>query len=177
MQFDKLVVPPEFLVSKTNLFRNPTDVSFGLWPLHYQEIATWSSHFNKCIFYEDPFVAHKCFSVLFGLVQPALQAKKDKWKNPLTGLVEEQNRIEWYRNQISTINNQLIKINPYISRTLGQTGYSINKTEKRLEVIQTLQKTMKDLIILHWRLQYDMHSVGLTFPRGENPSKPLMKSQ
>ena len=177
MKNSKIMVPPEFMVSKANLHRKPTDVPFGLWQFHYQEIANWKSHFNQALFFEDPFISQKCFSILFGLIQPAIQTKKDKWKNPETGLFEEVKRIEWYRKQIDKINSKLKLATPYVTRTQGQTGYVINKTEKRPEVVQILNDVMSELITLHWRLEFDMYSVGLTFPRGEDPTTALMKSQ
>ncbi len=177
MRAKKILVPPEFMVSKANIHRSPTDVPFGLWQFHYQEISNWSSYFNQALFFEDPFIAQKCFSILFGLVQPAIQAKKDKWKNPETGQVKEIRRIEWYRTKISELTKNLADVSPFVSRVRGQTGYSLNKSDKRDDVIKTLNDVMKQLTTLQWRLMFDMYSVGLTFPRGEDPSTALMKSQ
>ena len=172
-------VPPEFLISRQNVHHNAGDIPFGLWMSYYEEIANWIRSVNFAMARKDPFTAFEYLMILFGMVQPAIQTKKIKWKDEKTGEMKEQYRIIWYREKIEQINKLQQELAPYIIRNniMMDPPWRFTKNDRMSELPQKANTLMNETRMVIWQINFDMASVGLTFPRGDDPSTSLMKSQ
>jgi hypothetical protein len=116
--------------------------------------------------------------ILFGMTQPALQTKKIKWKDTITGEMKEEYRISWYRKKVDEIDQLMQKITPYIIRTPGMNPpWRYTKNDQMDVLPQKVAQLTKEIRTFVWQLYFDMASVGLTIPRSDDPSTSLQRSQ